>query len=460
MNGGVRMNAQVSDWSTDRLAAWVAALRYEDLPTDVVAMAEDCILDAIGCALAGLDENGARATADMAAATFAGDDARVWFRDQRLNALGAAYANAAAVSALDIDDGHRLAMGHPGAAVVPAALALAEARGASGQEVITAIVAGYEIAVRLGHAEIKKPYHTGNWTGFGAAVTAAKLMGIDAATISQALAITAYHSPRLHDLTQSKFMGADVKESIPWSVVTGISATELATRGFTGCRDALDLEGRFDPAVTLDGLGDGFRIMGTYFKNYSVCRWAHTSIQGLADIMREHNLTPEDIESVNVDTFGQAAALNNSADPDNIISAQYSLPFTMAAAAVLGEDAVSPLTEDVIGHPDVVRVAQRITINYDPEMDRHLPLRAPGRVHVVTTDGVFEKTVITAWGDAGGETGREDYRAKFMGLMGKRVSAAQVAGVIAGTDTLRDGEPQTLLDGLTSSNLQPARRAG
>ncbi len=454
------MNAHLSDWSTDRLASWVAALTYEDLPAGVVAMAEDCILDAIGCALAGLDENGARATADMAAAIFAGDAARVWFRDTRLNAIGAAYANAAAVSALDIDDGHRLAMGHPGAAVIPTAIALAEAREKSGQDVITAIVAGYEIAIRLGHAEIRKPYHTGNWTGFGAAVAAAKLMGLDAARMSQALAITAYHSPRLTDLTQSKFMGADVKESIPWSVVTGISAAELAARGFTGCRDALDLEGRFDPAVILDGLGDGFRIMGTYFKNYSVCRWAHTSIQGLAEIMREQALTPADIESVNVDTFGQAAALNNSPDPDNIIGAQYSLPFTMAAAAVLGEDAVSPLTEDVIGNPDVVRLAKRITVNYDRDMDKHLPLRAPGRVHVLTADGHFEKTVITAWGDAGGDTGRNDYRAKFMRLMGKRATGAQVAGVIAGVDKLRDGDLGMLLGGLIPPADQPKRRAG
>lgn len=454
------MNAHLSDWSTDRLASWAAALKYEDLSAGVVAMAEDCILDAIGCALAGLDENGARATADMAAAIFAGDAARVWFRDTRLNAIGAAYANAAAVSALDIDDGHRLAMGHPGAAIIPTAIALAEARGASGKDVITAIVAGYEIAVRLGHAEIRKPYHTGNWTGFGAAVAAAKLMGLDAARMSQALAITAYHSPRLTDLTQSKFMGADVKESIPWSVVTGISAAELAARGFTGCRDALDLEGRFDPAVILDGLGDGFRIMGTYFKNYSVCRWAHTSIQGLAEIMREQALTPADIESVNVDTFGQAAALNNSPDPDNIIGAQYSLPFTMAAAAVLGEDAVSPLTEDVIGNPDVVRLAKRITVNYDRDMDKHLPLRAPGRVHVVTADGHFEKTVITAWGDARGDTGRNDYRAKFMRLMGKRATGAQVAGVIAGVDKLRDGDLGMLLGGLIPPAHQPKRRAG
>jgi 2-methylcitrate dehydratase PrpD len=454
------MNTGAIHWSTDRLAAWAAALRYEDLPADVVAMTEDCVLDAIGCAIAGLDENGTRAAQEMAAVTYAGGDASVWFRSQRLNALGAAYANAAAVSALDIDDGHRLAMGHPGAAVVPSALAVGEEHGASGRDILTAIVAGYEICVRLGHAEIKKPYHTGNWTGFGAAVAAAKLTGLDQDRIAQALAITAYHSPRLFDLTQSKFMGADVKESIPWSVVTGLSAVELAARGFTGCRDALDLEGRFDPDVTLDGLGDGFRIMGTYFKNYSVCRWAHTSISGLVEIMREQGLAVDDIRSVSVDTFGQAAALNNSANPDNIIAAQYSLPFTMAVAAVLGEDAMSPLGGDKIGHPGVVALAERISIRYAPEMDGHLPLRAPGRVIVETASGRFEKTVITAWGDAGGETGRDDYRAKFMRLATKRISKDQAADIVAGVERLRDDDVAALSRPLTSLMAESSRRAG
>jgi len=467
---GFRKNSEreamenASIWSTNRLAAWAEALAFEDIPPDVVAMVEDCTLDAIGCAIAGLETGGAEAVRGMAGACYADGASGVWFTDSRLNPVGAAYANAAAVSALDIDDGHRLAMGHPGAAVIPAALAVGEALESDGRDIVTAIVAGYEIAIRLGHAEIKKPYHTGNWTGFGAAIAAAKLMRLSADEIAQTLAITAYHSPRLHDLTQSQFMGADVKESIPWSVVTGLSATELARRGFTGCRDALDLEGRFDPAVSCDGLGDGpgdgFRIMGTYFKNYSVCRWAHTSIMGLAEIMREHGLQAADLVHVDVDTFAQAAALNNSADPANFIAAQYSLPFTMAVAAVLGEDAMSPLGEDVIGNPDVVAVAKRIAINHDPDMDRHLPLRAPGRVTVRTGSATFEKTVITAWGDAGGDTGRDAYRAKFARLAARAIADERSAAIVDAVDRLAGGDARSLTGALSGTAVSvPVRSA-
>ena len=424
-------------------------------------MVEDCVLDAIGCAIAGLETGGARAVRDMAEASYGAGTSSVWFTDTCLGSIGAAYANAAAVSALDIDDGHRLAMGHPGAAVIPTAFAVGEALGSDGRDIVTAIVAGYEIAVRLGHAEIKKPYHTGNWTGFGAAVAAAKLMHLPADEIAQALAITAYHSPRLHDLTQSQFMGADVKESIPWSVVTGLSAAELARRGFTGCRDALDLEGRFDPAVTCNGLGTGFQIMGTYFKEYSVCRWAHTSIKGLAEIMHEEGLQADDLVHVEVDTFEQAAALNNFADPSNFISAQYSLPFTMAVAAVLGEDAMSPLSEDTIGNPDVVAVAKRIAINHDPDMDSYLPLRAPGRVTVKTSSATFEKTVITAWGDAGGDTGRDAYRAKFTRLAARAIAGERSAAIVDGVDRLAAGEVRALSGALLGARgAAPVRSVG
>lgn len=453
------MNDTLSIWSTDRLAGWAAELSYDDLSSEVVDMVEDCMIDAIGCAIAGLETPGALAVSGMAESCYPTGNSTVWFKGAPLNSIGAAYANAAATSALDIDDGHRLAMGHPGAAVIPTALALAESNEADGKDVIAAIVAGYEIAVRLGHAEIRKPYHTGNWSGFGAAVAAARLMRLDRKQIMHTLAITAYHSPRLTDLTQSRYMGSDVKESIPWSVVTGMSAAELAMRGFTGCRDALDLQGRFDPEVTGAGLGDGFKIMGTYFKKYSVCRWAHTSISGLAEIMREQGLAAADLKSVRVDTFGQAAALNNSADPDNIISAQYSLPYTMALAAVHGEEAVSPLTDAMIGMPDAVQLAQRITINHAPEMDAHLPNRTPARITVETVGGRFEKTLITAWGDAGGDTGRADYRAKFSMLAGRALSRAHVDQIIAAVGEIRTGDIQALSRALSSGVADAVRRA-
>jgi len=451
-------------WSADLLAEWVAALSYDDLSDTEIAKAEDCILDAIGCAVAGFADPSARAVAAMAAKTYPAGAAPVWFSGTGLNAVGAAYVNAAAASALDIDDGHRLAMGHPGAAVIPAALAVAAETGAGGRELVAAIVAGYEIAVRLGHAEITKPYHTGNWTGFGAAAAACKLKGATPEQIAQALVITAYHCPRLQDLTQSKFMGAHVKESIPWSVVAGLGAADLALNGFTGCRDALDLDGRFDPVVIRAGLGDDFKIAGTYFKRYSVCRWGHTSIEGLVGIMRAHGLGPDDLQAVTVDTFREAAALNNESAPDNIIGAQYSLPYTMAVAALHGEGALAPLTADAIGDAAAEQLAARIHVRHAPEMDAHLPHRAPARVAVETAAGRFEATVIQAWGDAGGDTTRDDLLGKFHLLAGRLLDGERRDAIVQAAKALPVSGPAALFDALAPHAEDPdgdgLRRAG
>ncbi|MGI9387713.1 MAG: MmgE/PrpD family protein, partial [Methyloligellaceae bacterium] len=246
------------------LANWCLSLRTEDVPDNVLAKAEDCILDAIASAIPGRDTDGALRIRAVASTSYRQGDATVWFTEMGLHLTGAAFANAASASMLDIDDGHRSALGHPGAAVVPAAVAAASSSDFDGVDVLLAVVAGYEACIRIGMAERRKAYHTGNWSGFGACVAAARLSGLNAEQLTHALAITAYHGPRVADLTLSSDMGSNVKESIPWSVVAGMTATELAQTGFTGCRDALDIEERFDAGAALDGLGDGFLITRTY----------------------------------------------------------------------------------------------------------------------------------------------------------------------------------------------------
>ena len=217
------------------------------------------------------------------------------------------------------------------------------------------------ISASLGEAELMKSYHTGNWTIFGAAITTARLKKLTVDQAIHALAIAAYHGPRLTDLTQSQEMGSHVKESIPWSVVTGISACELALEGFTGSRDALDLADRFDTSIAIRDLGAGSNILGVYFKRYSTCRWTHTSIEALLKIMAANQLSASDVEKVEVETFKQAASLNNSADPLTLESAQYSLPYSMAIAATQGEGKLSPMSKSCLGDAAAIDFASRIT---------------------------------------------------------------------------------------------------
>jgi len=459
----------VSTWVTEQLADWAIELRPDQLPADVLDKAGDCILDAIACAIAGKQMDGATRVRAVAQSTFGPGLAKVWFSDQQMHPTGAAFANAAAASCLDIDDGHRRANGHPGAAVVPAALATSGPK-TKGIDLLTNVVAGYEVCVRGGMSENHRSYHTGNYTGLGAAVVAARAAGLNAQQLMHALATTVYHGPRVADLTHSQDMGSNVKESIPWSVVAGMMASTLAEQGFTGCRDAMDIEERYTPSLALEGLAKGgfpktpngdtvtHAILRTYFKRYACCRWCHSAVEGLLLILRDQALSIADIQSIEVETFLQSANLNNLADPTSLESAQYSVPYCMAVAAVLGEEALSPLSLAALHNPHAVALADKITVSHDTKLDPMFPAQNPSRVRVITTEATFEEFVSAPWGEPDSPPSRAELVQKFRGLAEGRLSQEQVDAIVAGVEVLREGTAGSLLDALGS--IAPSDQKG
>ncbi len=431
-------------WTTDALAEWCASLELADMPEAVIAKAEDCLLDVIACAVAGRDAEATARVAGVASAQYSDGPADVWFGAERLHPTGAAFVNATAASILDLDDGHRGPCGHPGAAVIPTALAVAQETNAGEDELLGAIIAGYEVSARIGASEHRTAYHTGNWSGFGAAAAAARLRGLNPGQIAHALAITAYHGPRIADLTLSAEMGSNVKESIPWSVVVGLNAADLAAQGFSGCRDALDIDERFKPGHATSGLGETFQIMKTYFKRYSACRWVHSAVEALLQMMDEHDLVANDIESVDVETFRQAADLNNLADPPSPESAQYSLPFCLGLAAAKGENALMPMAANDLHDPAAVAFANKVTVVCDQELAAGYPDIVPSRVILNTRSGRFEVLIERPWGEPDGPVGRTDLIAKFRALAAGRIPDERTNAIIASVEDLRNGSVEPL----------------
>lgn len=429
----------MSERTTDALGEWAAQLDPDSLPGDVIAKAEDCIIDAVACALAGQNVEAVRHARHVSVAQYRDGPCGIWFRPERLNMTGASFVNAMAASILDLDDGHRLPCGHPGAAVVPAALAVAEEVEASGLELLAAIVAGYEVAARIGGAENRIAYHTGNWTGFGVAAAAGRLKGLDADRLAHALAITAYHGPRVADLTLSRDMGSNVKESLPWSVVVGLNAVELAAQGFTGCRDALDIDERFRPGQALDDLGNGFQIMQTYFKRYSACRWVHPAIEGLLGLMREQELAAEGISDVRIETFHQAASLNNLSDPPSLESAQYSIPYCLGLAATRGERALMPIAPEHLHDPAATGFAEKVSVVCDEVLSPHFPQTLPTRVQITTPETTFETFVDAPWGEPVHPPRRGELADKFKSFVRPPLTAANVDAIVEAIEELKTG---------------------
>jgi 2-methylcitrate dehydratase PrpD len=234
--------------------------------------------------------------------------------------------------------------------------------------------------------------------------------------LSQAFAVAGVLSPGLSAAGYSTVMGNQAKEGIPWAVMTGLTALELARRGFTGPLDILDHADYFDAAAITAGLGTGSTLNSVYFKPYACCRWIHSALDAVITLVREHQLAAEDIHTVDVFTFERTLRLNNYADPDTLEGAQYSLPFCLAAVAVGGAQALMPLAPDWLHRPDIVALARRVDLHVDSELDARFPAETGARVRLQTAGGVFEQTVRHPLGDPANPMNRARLVAKFKKL--------------------------------------------
>ncbi|MCK7469780.1 MAG: hypothetical protein MZU95_02475 [Desulfomicrobium escambiense] len=146
------------------------------------------------------------------------------------------------------------------------------------------------------------------------------------------------------------------------------------------------------------GLGKAFAVDGVYFKPYACCRWIHCALDGLCDLMERHGLRADDIGAIEVHTFARALRLNNHPDPDTLESAQYSLPFCLAAAAVEGQDGLLPMRTSLLHRPDLVALAGRVSLHVDAELDRMFPECTAARVVLRTASGdALKPTAATRW---------------------------------------------------------------
>jgi 2-methylcitrate dehydratase PrpD len=308
-------------------------------------------------------------------------------------------------------------MGHPGAAVIPTALVVAETARASGQEFLTAIVAGYEIAMRISISRVSdykaQHYSTGIWGVFGSAAAAAKLLNLDRQALQHAFGIAAAHGPFppggafLHD--------SMVKEVIGWAGAVGCSAAFLAREGFAGPEDVLDKSGRYETAQLVEELDKEYAILKTYFKPYASCRWSHPAIDGVLELVRERGLRPGEVAEIHVEGFQECTRLLDYA-PASTVAAQYSIPFSVALALSRGRIGPGELTETNIRDRELLRLAQRVRVSVDPGLDRLFPEKAVARVTIHTSRGAFTTTVEYPKGNPENPLSDAELAGKFRSL--------------------------------------------
>lgn len=419
------------------LASWAVAMREIDLPARRAV--SRVITDAVAAAVAGVSVGGSRAAAAAAGDVWGDGVVPIWFTGAKASLAGAVFANATAASILDLDDGHRAAAGHPGAAIVPAVLGAAQAMGATDEQAMVAVAIGYEIGIRIAAARDLRSVDTlitGRWCGQGVAAAIGGLKGRPGEEIAEAIAIAGAIAPHMlvAEYTQ---VGNHTKEAIPFGAVNGVVAARLAEAGFKGPTDILDNRAYYD-ADRLRRVGEDGRLLveTAYFKPYSCCRWAHAPIDAMLELVDE-KLDWRAIHKIEVHTFGRTLSLNNQAHPLTIEAAQYSVPFCVAAAAVGGIAALQPMTEDLLGNAAVHALAERVVLIVDPELDAAFPAAVPGRLVVTAGALQYVREVSAPKGEATNPMSWAELTTKLRTVGRGRLGQSHLEGLLEAVEQLQ-----------------------
>jgi 2-methylcitrate dehydratase PrpD len=403
---------------TRRLAEFCAGVSFDRLPAEVVGKAKLCLLDFLANVYGSLELEAVSGVVSYVRSLGGPEVATALGCGFKTGAHSAAFLNGTAAEAIEAQDGLRFGGNHPGVAVIPAALAVAEDRGRGGKDVIEAIVTGYEVAGRIAaavhpHQTLTGFLPTGACGAFGAAAACSKLMGYGAEGILNTLGNAGYLAP----LSMAEhLMGGYTSKIVQGgqAASAGLTAAGLAGAGITGPPYVLEgshLKGGFtqitmraEPnlARIVDQLGEHFSISDVYLKPYTACRHTHGAAQAALELVAEENLDPRDIETVNVYTYGIAAlAVGKGMTADStFVSAQFSLPYVVAAC--LTDRAMGPaqLKADRISAPALLELVQKVKVSVDPELNSVYPGLTASRVEIQLKSGkTLAKRVDMPLGD-------------------------------------------------------------
>ncbi|HEU5395152.1 MAG TPA: MmgE/PrpD family protein, partial [Candidatus Methylomirabilis sp.] len=408
----------------EQLAAFTDLLDGKALPEDVRRMARWCLLDWLGSAVAGGKAKPTAILLDVARELGGTPEATLLPDGSRTSAPLAALVNAGASHVVEMDDLHKPAVFHPGATVIPAALAVAEREGASGTELLAAIVAGYEVGIRLGEAAGQRHYDYWHTTGtcgtFAAAAAAGKLLGLDTRRLAAAFGSAGTVAAGLWEFLVD---GAMSKQLHPAKAAhDGILCALLAERGFTAATRILEGEKGFlramaqggDAGRLTEGLGSGtFRILATSFKAHAACYHIHSSIDAALLLRERHRPDPQSIRSVTVRLYGAAHRLLQPIQPTSPYAAKFSVPYCVATALLHGAVGPDAFTEARLGEEAVRALLEKVRLAHDPTLDGAYPEQWPAVIELETTAATNTARVDIPRGDPARPMSEADLLTKF-----------------------------------------------
>ena len=431
--------------ATRDLARFGAALRYDDIPAEVIARIKLSLLDSLGCCLFGATLPWTQKVAALAEQEGAKPVATLIGLGRKTSASLAALVNGTSGHAFELDDIHKESIVHAGSIATPVALSLAEVRGkVSGKDVLTAMVAGYEIGHRVGNAATMslffRGFHPQGTSGaFVSAATAARMLNLDALQFQHALGMAGSQAGGLMAAQE----GAMVKRFHSGRAAqSGVYSAQLAGQGFTGILDALEApyggylstySDKPNPSRLTDGLGKTWETLNVGYKPHASVTSIHSALDALSELMEEHGLKAADIAKVEAGLSPMThvhCAWEYKAQ--GVTAAQMNLYYGMAVIALDGAAFTEQFREVRLSDPQILDFISRITAHVDPEIEKMgAPFRHASRVKITARNGqVYEKLALHRRGSPENPLSPEEVVHKFRNVVAPCMDKAATEKII------------------------------
>ncbi len=395
------------------LAEEMIALVAGQLSPEDFDQLQRLLLDHAAVTLCGSIQPWGRALTDWARQYGSGGNAVLAGSGEGANASAAALVNGTSAHGYELDDTHDKSMSHPGAVVITAALAVGAEVGATGRDVLAAIVAGYESMARVGMAAtpvrvIEKGFHpTGTFGVFGAAAAAGKLLGLSPLGLAHAWGIALSMSSGSCQFafeprgTMVKRMHAGIPAH------NGVIAAQLAKLGIAAPVQAIEGEYGFlkligeasDPSLLARVPGARLEIHNISIKPYSCCRKFHSLIDALDEVTEGFSIDADAIARITVRSPETAINSHLMRRPDSVMAAQYSMPFIVGATLAYGPQRYEAYGENHHADPRILSIVDKVESVHDADLDPVVPAQMPNRVEIELGDGeVRQATVMDSLG--------------------------------------------------------------
>ena len=454
---------------TRTLAKFASNVNYEDLPPDVVDRAKYFCLDFAGVTLNGSTTDSAKAVVRALDDVGRSGPSTIVGTNKRALPEYAAMANGTAFHSIEMDDVNNEASLHPGVVAFPTALAMADIAPVSGKDFISAVVAGYDVIIRLGRALKPKEHYgrgfhpTGTCGAFGGAAVAARLLGLRGDDYTHALGIAGSQAAgSMEYLAQ----GAWTKRLHPgWSAHSGIWAALLARAGYSGPTTILEGRDGFlnaysgdpDPSLVLKDLGEEYQVTRTGVKPHACCRYNQGPIDCLLEIGKSNDFQAMDIEEVKIGVLSQgmrlvAEPVEAKRNPKSVVDMQFSMPFAAAVALSYGSASLNEYAIGIPDRPEVRHIMDRVQCVTDPKLDAQTPKLFPAWAEVRTSDGRTMRSELTyPKGDPENPVTWDEMRTKFNLLSASVISSQRQKEIISAIDSLEQMDDVRQLASLLST---------